>query len=227
MPENLTASLSPSAFDAQLWANRHEPPVLAQCDDFLRAQNDSFDWLWRRARLEHFLFMQNENTKEKSNLHIEAAHRWAQSALKTDEKRVESVFWAATCELEWAQTRGKIWAARALGHCEKQLDAACGHDESFHHGGPLRVLGRVIARKPLILGGNLERALTFYEASLRFAPHNSTTLLYKADALIRDNQPGRAKKTLRFLLEKSDGSDWQWETLRDRDLAAKWLQNRF
>ncbi len=37
--------------------------------------------------------------------------------------------------------------------------------------------------KPLLLGGSVDRAIEYYRRALQIAPHNSTTMLYYAEAL--------------------------------------------
>lgn len=57
-----------------------------------------------------------------------------------------------------------------------------------HFAGPLRVWGKLMHQKPLLLGGSIDRALDIYRRALQIAPHNSTTLLYYAESLIADQR---------------------------------------
>jgi tetratricopeptide (TPR) repeat protein len=220
-----------------LYEQRHEPDSLNSCLKAVSEFNDSnieqltsksdMEWLWRLAKVKHFQFMQErENNPKNAQIYITTAKKAAIAALKIDGDRIENVFWGATCELEEANLHGKVATFGVLGRAQRALDRACVIDESYHFGGPPRVLGRLIQLKPLFLGGNLDRALAFYNRALQIYPRNSTTLLYKADALISDRQPIAARKTLHFLLEESDSSNWKWETTRDKELASKWLNTR-
>jgi Tfp pilus assembly protein PilF len=190
--------------------------------------DQNFAWLWRAARLEHFRAMQTLEAGDAraAKTHFQAGVEQARRAELLAGDRVEAVFWRATCELEAARQEGTLSVARILGSAQKRLERACAIEEAFHHGGPLRVLGRLIQLKPLILGGNLDRALTFYDRALQVAPNNSTTLLYRADALLRDRQPGQARETLQRVLQvPSEG--WIWECERDQKIARQWLVSRF
>jgi tetratricopeptide (TPR) repeat protein len=214
-------------FDA-LWERRHESDAFDAC--FEAAQTaDNFDWQWRMARLAHFAGMQaqeeGDNTSALEQFGI--GKTAADLALNEKPRRVEASFWLATCELERARLRGPIALASILNRCQKLLERASAVDETFHFAGPVRVLGRVTQLKPLVLGGSLDRALTFYERALQIAPRNSTSRLYFADALLSDRQPLRAREALGQVIEDSDPHNWAWETARDQKLARAWLGSRF
>ncbi len=78
--------------------------------------------------------------------------------------------------------------------------------------------------RPLLLGGSLDHALDIYRRALQLAPHNSTTLLYFAEALLSDRQPGEARRVLNRLIEAAPDPDWTWEQTRDKTLARALLQ---
>ncbi len=208
-------------FDA-LYANRHDGETLREVERALNAKlrDDNYGWLWRAARLDHFRAMQALETSadEARALFAQGAERSHAAAL-IEKDRVEAAFWAATCGLEAARLSGKLAAAASLGRAQKQLNRAAQIDETYHFAGPLRVLGRVTHLKPLILGGNLDYAIAFFERALQISPDNSTTLLYYADALIADNQPGPARRALKQIVAAPALEGWQWESERDRELA--------
>jgi len=216
-----------SEFDA-FWEQRHKPEIFERC--FEAAQTaDNFDWQWRLARLAHFAGMQA--LEEGDNLsaleQFQIGKTVADLALVEKPKRVEASFWLATCELERARLRGPIAVASILNRCQKLLERASAIDETFHFAGPIRVLGRIVQLKPLMLGGSLDRAITFYERALQLFPRHSTTRLYLVDALLNDRQPKRAREEIQELLNNSDAHNWEWETERDQKTARMWLQSRF
>lgn len=214
-------------FDA-LWERRHEREIFDRC--FEAAQTaDNFDWQWRLARMAHFAGMQaqEENDNVSALEQFQIGKSAADLALNEKPRRVEASFWLATCELERARLKGPIAVAAILNRCQKLLERASGADEAFHFAGPVRVLGRIVQLKPIVLGGSLDRAMTFYERALQLFPRHSTTRLYLADALICDRQPKRAREELAKVLENSDAHNWVWETARDQKLARAWLDSRF
>ncbi len=210
-----------------LWRARHQASALEQC--FEAAQTaDNFEWQWRMARLAHFMGMQAQEAGDTSEAleQFQIGKSAADLAHLQKPRSVESSFWLATCELERARLRGPVAVAAILNRAQKLLERALGADESFHFAGPLRVMGRMVQLKPLVMGGSLDRALTFYERALQLFPRHSTTRLYLADALISDRRPKEAREALHLVLEGSDPQDWAWETARDQKLARAWLAER-
>ena len=210
-------------FDA-LYANRHLTENLNVLQNELLRQikpgtPDNYGWLWRAARLSHFNAMLAGDSPDLARALFAGGAEQARSAAKLEGDRVEAAFWEATCALEAARLGGKVVAGLALGKAQKQLNRAAQIDERYHFAGPLRVLGRVTHLKPLVLGGNLDYALAFFERALQISPDNSTTLLYYADALIADNQPAKARSTLKRIIAADALEDWIWESERDRELA--------
>ena len=209
-------------FDA-LHAQRHEPMRLRELESALQTHYnpDRYGWTWRAARLYHFRAMQAEDDPSQARALFARGAERARVGESLEGDRVEAAFWAATCGLEAARLSGKLAAAAALGRAQKQLNRAAQIDETYHFAGPLRVLGRVTHLKPLIMGGNLDYAVAFFERALQIAPTNSTTLLYYADALIADNQPAKARRTLKKIIEAPPLENWIWESERDRELARQ------
>ena len=213
-------------FDA-LYANRHQTEALEACAAILREVPDAFEWEWRAARLEQFLAMRfvDEADSGAAREHFGRGRELGMRAVKREWTRVEGVFWENVCALEAARLGNPLGAMATLKRAQKGIERAVAIDEAYHFAGPLRVLGRLTQLKPLVLGGNLDNALAFYTRALQIAPGNSTTLLYRADALLHDHQPAEARRTLGRVLEVS-GQEWEWETARDKRVAREWLRTR-
>jgi cytochrome c-type biogenesis protein CcmH/NrfG len=110
-----------------------------------------------------------------------------------------------------------------LGPAEKRIEKAVAIDETFHFAGPLRVWARLTHLKPFVLGGNLNHALEIYRRAVQVAPDNSTTLLYYAQALIADRQPGLARQVLTLIIDAPEDAAWKWEQARDKRIAREEL----
>lgn len=224
-----TVVVTLAEFDA-LYSSRHESDVLESCIRILeKAPSDESEWEWRHARLFHFRAMQTLEQGEEMGARtlFSTGQKHADVAQKIDASRVEGTFWSGTCELEAARLSGKFALLSALVRAQKAVARAARINEEFHFAGPLRVLGRITHQKPLALGGTLDGAIAFYERALQIAPHNSTTGIYFADALLADRQPKRAREALNAVIENSDPYNWAWETARDQKMAREWLQSRF
>ena len=215
-------------FDA-LYAQRHLTENLTALQNALLAEikPDDYGWLWRAARFAHFQGMLAlDSNPDLARASFAGGADQARAAQKLEGDRVEAAFWAPTCALEAARLSGTLATGIALGRAQKQLNRAAQIDETYHFAGPLRVLGRVTHLKPLILGGNLDYAIAFFERALQISPGNSTTLLYYADALIADNQPAKARRTLKQIIAAPALENWIWESERDRELARTMMAEK-
>ncbi len=198
------------------------------------AAGGGYALLWRWARLSHFRAMQvlealalgerdKKSAHQEALRHFEAAAQEAESALKLEPNRVEGFFWAGSCALEAARLSSPVAGARALKPAQKRIEKAVAVDETFHFGGPLRVWGRLTHLKPFVMGGNLNHALEIYRRAVQVAPDNSTTLLYHAQALLADRQPGLARTTLQKIIAAPEDAAWKWEQARDKRVAREEL----
>ena len=83
-------------------------------------------------------------------------------------------------------------------------------------------IARITHVKPLLLGGSIDRALDMYRRALQIAPHNSTNLLYYAEALMADQQKVQAREIFNQIIAAPIDEQWRAEQARDRQIA----QNR-
>jgi len=217
-----------ATFDV-IYSRRHKDDALNQCQKLISfGETMDFEVCWRAARFEHFLGMQalERDDNRAARALFEQGARHAKAAEEAEFARVEGAFWRGVCELEAARATGALAVTRVFFAAEKRLERAACLDETYHEGGPARVLGRIFHHKPLVLGGSLDRALAFYERALQIAPDNSTTLIYQTDAFLADHQPTAARRALKQILALEARDDWVWETARDQKIAQRWLQTR-
>ena len=213
------------------WQRRYEAATLQQLSAFFSqaapdTSDDEFAWRWRRARLLHFQAMQadeNGNTPDAVRLFSEGAVQ-AKRAIEIQKFSVEGHFWQGVNALEAARRKGPVSLAANFGAASKAVEQSLQIDEAYHFAGPVRVWGRIQHMKPLLLGGNLDKAIESYRRALQIAPHNSTTNLYYAEALWADRQPKIAREVCQKIIAAPDDADWIWEQQRDRVLAAKLLE---
>ena len=210
----------------KLWELRHQDERLARLERALANAPADFETFWQRARLNHFRAMQALERGETEEAQALYAAGWqeGQRAIEAAPLRVEARFWAGVNRLEAARLQGSVVALAHLGGAIKDIERAEKWDESYHFAGPLRVLGRIMHHKPLLLGGSLDRAMAFYERALQVVPGNSTTLLYYAEALRADQRWKQLRAVLAQIIEAPRDEKWVWEQARDREKARKMVE---
>jgi tetratricopeptide (TPR) repeat protein len=212
------------------WRERHDAPQFAAYEAALdkalyEQKTPDFATLWRWARMAHFRAMQSLQNDDKAaaRRHYAAGAQEAAAALRLQPNRVEGLFWHGVNTIEAARLSGKFNAMRVLSQATKEMEHAAQAQEEFHFAGPLRVLGRITHKKPLLLGGDINKAVAFFRRGLQIFPQNSTTQLYLAEALLDDQQLREARSVLTGIIEAAPDPDWRWEQARDKVLAQALL----
>lgn len=208
-----------------LWQKRHEPESITQLETRLRearhAATDKYSLLWRAARCSHFRAMQLDESSDKRQAreYFSQGALDAREAMKASPHDVEGCFWRGVNEIEAAQHANPLAALAALKKSTALIERAALIDEAYHFAGPLRVLGKIVHRKPLALGGSAGLGIEYFKRALQVVPGNSTTQIYYAEALMTEQGKSEARRVLNAILSAPDDPNWLWEQARDRRLA--------
>jgi tetratricopeptide (TPR) repeat protein len=212
------------------WKQRHDAAQFADYEAALdkalyEQKQPDYATLWRWARMSHFRAMQSLQAGDNAaaRRHYAAGAQEGEAALRLQPNRVEAMFWCGVNTIEVARLGNKLAAVRALSKASRLIERSAWADETFHLAGPLRVLGRITHKKPLLLGGDINKAVAFFRRALQIAPQNSTTQLYLAEALLDDQQLREARSVLNGIVEAAPDADWMWEQTRDKVLARALL----
>jgi len=216
----------------ELWRERHVPATLTALSESLLKECKECDaapeysGLWRLARLYHFCGMQadEEQLAERARQQFAAGAEVAKRAVEADWAGVEGNFWYGVNAIEAARRSGVLASATTLPRASHYIERAMNIDETYHFAGPVRVWGRIMHFKPLILGGTIDRALDIYRRALQIDDRNSTTLLYYAEALMADQQWNNTRRVLQSIIDAPDDGAWLWEQARDRRRAHVLLE---
>jgi tetratricopeptide (TPR) repeat protein len=142
---------------------------------------------------------------------------------------VEGHFWAGVNLALYAQARKGLKGLLALLEARRDLKRACEISEEYHGAGPLRVLGRLEHRSSKVIpkvmgGGSLERSRNYYDQALAIAPTNSVTLVYAAELELDCRNSKKAVCLLERILSLPIDPDWEFENIRDKNLAKSLLE---
>ena len=215
------------------WRERGDDEQLPKMRAFLKkalsgkaSRDIEYSILWRLARWHHFAAMTNDDNKI-ARVHFASGAQQAQLAIKSrktvQHESIEADFWCAVNALEAARLTSKIAVIGVLPRATRTLKNVVRCDEGFHFAGALRVLGRITHLKPKFLGGGARKSLSYFQDALHFAPQNSTTRLYYAEALRDADENDEARRELETLLSQPRDDEWKWEQARDQEIAARLL----
>jgi tetratricopeptide (TPR) repeat protein len=213
-----------------LWQKRHDTVICAQLENAvltaLGTTPREYSLLWRAARYFHFRAMQCDEDKDaqQARAYFSQGVQSGRGAMEVNANEVEGCFWCGVNEIEAARHTSTLATLATLGKASARIERAAKIDESFHFAGPLRVMGRIIHRKPLLLGGSAGVAIEYFKRALQLAPDNSTTQIYYAEALLTEQQKPEARRVLNDVLHAPDDESWKWEQSRDRKIAQQMLE---
>jgi hypothetical protein len=182
------------------------------------AVDASYELEWRLARA---LFLEGEQA---SQLYARGAMH-GRRAVRLDRDRVEGHFWLAVNLALGAEARKGLQGALDLLKARVALRRACEISEDYHGAGPLRVLARLEHKSPGILGGNVRKSLIHYQRALAIAPTNTVTLVYAAQLEIDRREFKRAALLLETVIGLPIDPDWEFENIRDKNLAESMLKH--
>jgi len=207
-----------------LYRRRGQPGAVEESVSLLTNSSDAnhtYEAHWRLARARFFLGQCEEVSDQKRQLHSTAVQA-GQRAVSSDPGRVEGHFWLGVNLALFAESSGGLGAARALLRARRELKRAAAISESYHGAGPLRVLGRLEHHAPFFLGGSRRRSLSYFERALA-TTSNSVTMIYMAELLLSIGDRPRASDLLQQLVSLPIDPEWEFENLRDRQLAQSML----
>ena len=125
---------------------------------------------------------------------------WGEKAVERNPESPEAHYWLAVNMGKWGEVHGILKSLRSVGTMEEHLKEVQRLDPTYYYGGPDRVLGRILAKKPRLLGGSKTEAEEHYRKSLEIAPTYSLTLLYLAELLEDKGEEEGAKRILEKIL---------------------------
>jgi tetratricopeptide (TPR) repeat protein len=209
-----------------LYAARHEIQNVRQSVELLRdalAQGFDYELAWRQGRALFFLGQEAEDKAQARAFHKRAVKICKQAA-RAQRSRVEGHFWLGVNLALLAALERPFKALPHAIKARRALRRAVALNNAYHAAGPLRVLARLEAKLPALLGGGTSRARANFEKAVALAPSNTVTRLYFAELLQAAGDEQSARRQLEALLAASTDPDWAFETARDRRLAQAMLK---
>ena len=88
-------------------------------------------------------------------------------------------------------------------HVRTEMETALRLQPDYEDGSAYRALGEIARQLPGVLGGNLKRAIAYFEQGLRVAPQNMGLKLALAKAYLEAGQRQASQRLLAEILQMS------------------------
>jgi hypothetical protein len=207
----------------RLYAGRADIANVRHSVALLHDAPECFETSWRLARALFFLGQEVQSPGPSRELH-RAGVKAGRLALSRQSDRVEGHFWLGVNLALLARLEPSIKATIHVREAKQTLLRAIEIDSAYHGAGPLRVLGRLQHKLPLLLGGRIARARSNFERAIEIAPANTVTRIYFAELLLETGEVDRARAQLEGVLTAPFDPHWGFELERDQRRAEELLK---
>lgn len=191
--------------------------------DAALAKQFDYELAWRRGRALFFLGQEAPDKAAAHSFHARALESCVRAA-HAEQSRVEGHFWLGVNLALLAALEKPARAIRYAFRARRSLRRAVALNPGYHAAGPLRVLARLEAKLPRLLGGGAARSRAHFEKAIALAPANTVTRLYFAELLLANGDEINARRQLEAILNAPLDPAWEFEMSRDRRLAQAMLK---
>jgi tetratricopeptide (TPR) repeat protein len=159
----------------------------------------NYQVLWRAARA-YYKVGDDASDGEKQR-YFERGIEMGQRAVAQQPAGVEGHFWLAANYGGLSAIQG-IWQAfQMVKHVRTEMETALRLQPDYENGSAYRALGEISRQLPGVLGGNLKRAIAYFEQGLRVAPQNMGLKLALAKAYLEAGQREASQRLLAEILQ--------------------------
>jgi len=188
------------------------------------AENSTnYELAWRLAKFNYYLGSHTSDESEQEKAFHDGIEA-GKLAVKSNNDRPEGHFWLG------ANYGGNAEISTLAGLAEiedikREMEAVLKIDESFQSGSAYMALGQVYLKAPRILGGDVSKAIDYFEKGLKFGPNNALLRLRLAEAYAEANRTEDARRELKILFESQPSTGYEPEhneaVKEGRELEAK------
>jgi tetratricopeptide (TPR) repeat protein len=159
----------------------------------------NYQVLWRAARA--YYQVGDDASDDEKQRYFERGIEMGQRAVAQQPAGVEGHFWLAANYGGLSEIQG-IWQAfQMVKHVRTEMETALRLQPDYEDGSAYRALGEIARQLPGVLGGNLKRAIAYFEQGLRVAPQNMGLKLALAKAYLEADQREASQRLLAEILQ--------------------------
>ncbi len=169
---------------------------LAVVERALSMSSDDYQWLWRAARGYYYV---GDNAGKSDKLrYFERGMDTGQRSVARQPGAVEGHFWLAANYGGFSEQKGAFKALAMVKKIRAEMEKVLSLNNLYQDGAAYLALGEMDRRLPRLIGGNLQRAISWLEQGLKVAPKNIEMKLALAQAY---QDAGRREDARRQLQE--------------------------
>lgn len=159
----------------------------------------NYQVLWRAARA-YYQVGDDASDREKRH-YFERGIEMGQRAIAEQPSSAEGHFWLAANYGGLSEIQGIWQALQMVKQVRTEMETVLRLQPDYEDGSAYRALGEIARQLPRVLGGNLKRAIAYFEQGLRVAPQNMGLKLALAKAYLEAGQHEAGQRQLTEVLQ--------------------------
>jgi tetratricopeptide (TPR) repeat protein len=159
----------------------------------------NYQLLWRAARA--YYQVGDQASDQEKQRYFEQGMALGQRAVAQQPSRAEGHFWLAANYGGLSEIQGIWHALQMVKKVRSEMETALRLQPDYEDGNAYRALGEIARQLPGVLGGNLKRAITYFEQGLRVAPQNMAIKFALARAYLEAGQREASQRLATEILQ--------------------------
>lgn len=160
-----------------------------------------YELAWRLAKFNYYLGSHTSDVAEKEKAFHDGIEA-GKLAVKLNNERPEGHFWLG------ANYGGNAEVSTLAGltdieDIKREMETVLKIDDHYEGGSAYMGLGQVYLRAPRIFGGDVQKAISYFEKGLKVGPNNGLMRLRLAQAYAEANRDSDAREQLKILFESN------------------------
>ena len=198
------AAADPKAQADDFYAQRADIMKVRQALIVLRqaltANPSDYEIAWRLARANYYLGTHSTDDTETERAFREGTDA-GDNAVKLNPGRPEGHFWLGANYGGNAEI-STLASLTDIQDIKREMEAVIKIDEGFEAGSAYMALGQVYMKAPKILGGDVDKAIDYFQKGLKVGENNGLLHLRLAQAYAEEHRNSDAQAQLKILFEK-------------------------
>ena len=194
----------PKAQADEFYAQRADVMKVRQALIVLRqastANPGDYEIAWRVARANYYLGTHSTDDTETERAFREGTEA-GKVAVKLNAGRPEGHFWLGANYGGNAEI-STLASLTDIDEIKREMEAVIKIDEGFEAGSAYMALGQVYMKAPKIFGGDVQKAIDYFQKGLKVGDNNGLLHLRLAEAYAEERRNEDARQQLKILFEK-------------------------
>jgi|SRR6266536_1308188 len=154
----------------------------------------NFDIAWRLSKYNYYLGSHSTDDREKEKAYREGVDA-AKLAIKMADGKPHGHFWLAANYGGSAEISALAGLAE-VDEIREEMEKVIKMDNRFEGGSAYMVLGQTYLEAPLLLGGDRQKAVEYFEKGLKIGPGNAMLHYHLAEAYLSLNRKAEARRQI-------------------------------